>query len=639
LHANLSDAIVTSPRKQPLWGQLRVLLGERRWLIVLLGIGSVLSGVTEAGVLAIVAEVAAALVSRRTGIHIGIGPLHANASIWALLATAFGLALVRIALQVIVSSLPARIASEVQGNLRRRIFGSFTEASWAMQSRDREGHLQELMTSQVMQVSLGAVQAATMVGAFFMFGVLVIAALALDLVAAALVLGAAIALFALMRPIHAVGGRNARAFSQAQMLHAGGVSEANRLAKETRVFGAAAAQRDRINVLIARSETLFFHTQYVMRLVPNLYQSSIYLVLVGGLATIYAVDRGHVASLGAVVLLLVRAGLYGQQIQGSYTVAHQALPFLERLEQAKQRYIASALTSGTNPMPTVAKLTLQHVSFAYQADRPVLSDINCEIHGNETVGIVGPSGAGKSTLVDILLSLQLPNTGKYLINDMPVQQFRREDWQARVAYVPQEPRLIHDSIAANIRYFRELDDDAVVRAAELARIHDDVQGWPNGYDTIVGPRADAVSGGQQQRICLARALAAQPEILILDEPTSSLDPHSECLIQESLAALKHRVTLFIVAHRMSTLDICDRVIVIVDGRLDAFDTTARLVQNSPYYRTASNLAAGAASNLSAGAANRLQNEEDSSQPDNGSNSTRFDSDSTRFAESGRGLAQ
>jgi ABC-type multidrug transport system fused ATPase/permease subunit len=163
-----------------------------------------------------------------------------------------------------------------------------------------------------------------------------------------------------------------------------------------------------------------------------------------------------------------------------------------------------------------------------------------------------------------------------------------------VAYVPQEPRLIHASAAENIRHFRDLDDDAVIRGAQLARIHDDIESWPNGYETIIGPRADAVSGGQQQRICLARALAAQPEILILDEPTSALDPRSEVLIQESLTELKHKVTLFIIAHRMSTLDMCDRVMVILDGHLDAFDTIGQLERTNPYYRSASTVTVGVA---------------------------------------------
>ena len=116
--------------------------------------------------------------------------------------------------------------------------------------------------------------------------------------------------------------------------------------------------------------------------------------------------------------------------------------------------------------------------------------------------------------------------------------------------------------------------------------------WSDGYDTIVGPRADAVSGGQQQRICLARALAARPEMLVLDEPTSALDPHSEAQIGESLTVLKHELTLFIIAHRMSTLDICDRIMVIVDGRLVGFDTRVALQRSNSYYRMASELALG-----------------------------------------------
>jgi ABC-type multidrug transport system fused ATPase/permease subunit len=159
-----------------------------------------------------------------------------------------------------------------------------------------------------------------------------------------------------------------------------------------------------------------------------------------------------------------------------------------------------------------------------------------------------------------------------------------------VTYVPQEPRLLHASVAENIRFFRDLDDEAVQRAGRLARIHDDIMGWADGYETIVGPRADAVSGGQQQRICLARALVARPEMLVLDEPTSALDPTSESLIQESLMGLKQQLTLFIVAHRMSTLDICDRVMIIIDGKLTAFDTIELLRRENPYYRSALKLA-------------------------------------------------
>ncbi|MFI5003969.1 MAG: ABC transporter ATP-binding protein [Solirubrobacterales bacterium] len=573
--------------------RLRLLLGDRRGAVATLAVSSVIAGFTEAAMLAVVAQVAAALVDGSRRVHVDLGSLHLHPRVGALIAVALGLATVRLVLQAPLSILPARIGADVQARLRRDLFHAFTRASWEVQSGDREGHLQETMTSQVIQATSGAVQATTLLTALITFVILLISALALNAVAAAVVLGAAVVLFGLLRPLNSLGARRARSLSQAQMEYAGGIGEAIRVAEDTQVFGVGAAQRVRIDRLVDTAQDLFFRTWMLGRLIPNLYQSMIYILLVAGLAGLYFAGGGHAASLGAVVLLLVRAGNNGQQVQSAYQSLRQSLPFVERLQEAERRYAQSSPADGAVALPKVRSVAFEHVSFAYRPGRPVLSDISFEIFGGEAVGVVGPSGAGKSTLVQILLRLRTPAEGRYLINGLPAEQLARAAWNRRVAYVAQEPRLVHASVAENIRYFRDLPPDAVERAARLARIHDDVVGWPQGYETIVGPRADAVSGGQQQRICLARALAARPEVLVLDEPTSALDPHSEMLIQESLRSLRHELTLLVVAHRMSTLDICDRVMVIDDGRLAAFDTTALLQTHSSYYRSAAALAAGA----------------------------------------------
>jgi ABC-type multidrug transport system fused ATPase/permease subunit len=295
-----------------------------------------------------------------------------------------------------------------------------------------------------------------------------------------------------------------------------------------------------------------------------------------------------------VVLIVIRAGTYGQSVQVSYQGLRTSLPYIDRLQTTARRYADSAVADGTEPLPGVSTMAFQDVSFGYKPTRPVLRELTFEVRAGEAVGIIGPSGAGKSTLIQILLALRSPDTGSYLVNGVPVTDYRASDWHSRVSYVPQQPRLLHASVAENIRFFRDIDDAEVERAARLARIHDEVIGWPDGYGTIVGPRVDAVSGGQQQRICLARALAGHPEVLVLDEPTSALDPHSERLIQESLSTLRHELTLFIIAHRMSTLDICDRVMVIIDGRLAAFDTVDLLQKNNSYYQSATLLAASGA---------------------------------------------
>lgn len=577
-----------------LWDQLQPLLGERRRSVAALASLSVVSGFTEAGILAVVAQVAASLVSGATEVNTSIGPFQAHTSVGTLLAIAALLAVLRIVLQVPISYLPARMAADVQAHLRTDLFDAFTKASWAAQSRDREGHLQEMMTSQVVQATQGALQLTVLITALFTFAVLIVSALMLNLGAATVVLVAALALFALLRPLNALGHRRSRSLSQAQMNYAGGVGEAIRVAEETQVFGVASAQRRDIGELVDNSRDLFFRTQLLSRAIPSLYQSLLFLIIIGGLFALHAAGAGHVASLGAVVLLLVRAGTYGQQIQGSYQLLRQALPYVERLREAEQRYVESRPTIGGESLAKIDTLAFEGVSYAYQEDRPVLSGVDFEVNPGETIGIIGPSGAGKSTLVQILLRLRSPDRGRYLVNGLPVEEFSREDWHRQVAYVPQQPRLIHASVAANINYFRPLDLSTIERAGKLARIHDEVMGWAQGYETIVGPRADAVSGGQQQRICLARGLAADPRILVLDEPTSALDPRSETLLQDSLRSLSGAVTLFIVAHRMSTLDICDRVMVIIDGRVEAFDSAVSLKSKSPYYRNASAIATGAA---------------------------------------------
>jgi ATP-binding cassette subfamily B protein len=571
------------------WLRMRPFLGESRWAIVALVTASVVAGATEAGILAILAQAAVALVNG-SRIHLHLGPLHAEEDVGVLLEFAVALALARLALQGVISAIPARITADLEARLRGGTFAAFSRASWAEQSRDREGHLQELATNQVSLASTGATQSALVIVSFTCLLVLVASALVLNVVAAFGVVLAALGLFALLRPLSTVGHRQAHASSRASLNYAGGINEAVRVAEETKVFGVAGAQRQKIGGLVRAVQIPVFRVQLIARLVPGIYQSLIYLLVAGALALLYTTGTGHIAALGAVVLLLVRAGSYGQQVQASYTAVRQALPYLERIQQVQQRYDASTPLPGQRRLAAVNVLALEHVSFAYEPSRPTLSDITFAVSGGETVGIVGPTGAGKSTLVQIILGLREPSSGRYLIDGTPAHQFRHEDWCKAFTYLPQEPRLLHASVADNIRFFRHLSDDAVEHAARLAGIHSDIVKWPKGYNTVVGPRADAVSGGQQQRICLARALASQPQVLVLDEPTSALDPHAEQLIRESLAALKGRLTLFVVAHRLSTLDSCERVMVIIDGRLQAFDTPGALLSDSAYYRSASALA-------------------------------------------------
>lgn len=578
-----------------MWSELRPIIGDRLGLMGFLVVGSVVSGLAEAGLLAVVAEIASTLVKGENQLRATIGPLHLDQSVNSLLVTAVVLATVRLVAQTSVQYAPSRLASDVQARLRSNLFAAFTGASWGLQSRDREGHLQELLASQTYQATQAAINTAVLVTALATLVTVTAFAFVLSGITTLVMIVVVGALFLALRPMTLMGRRNARELSRAQLTYAGGIGEASRIAQEVHAFGVAEAQRRQLGALVDRARRLVFRTQIYARLTPVLYQSAVYLTVVAGLALLVASGRRHPASLAAVVLLLIRAGAYGQQVSTTSQLLQQSLPFLRRVRDAEERYRENQESAGARRLTLVESVQFENVSFGYDPARPVLRDVSFSVMGGEAVGVVGPSGVGKSSLAQILVGLREPTSGAYVVNGEAAGSFARTDWRRLVAFVPQEPRLIHTSVKNNIRFFRDLDDAAVERAAHLAHIHEDIMSWVDGYDTVVGPRADGVSGGQQQRICIARALAAEPQVLVLDEPTSALDPHSESRIRDSLSELKGSLTLFVVAHRMSTLDICDRVMVIVNGQLEAFDSASLLQATNHYYRSATGIAQASAS--------------------------------------------
>ncbi len=542
------------------WRRLRPLLGDRAGPVFVLAGAALGAGLAEAAVLALVAQVAVAMVGGHARIGAGLGPVRLDLGVGVALGAALALGVVRFGLSLVVGWLPARISADVQSRLRRELFGAYSRASYAEQADEPEGHLQELLTSQVSQATQAVVNVGTLLSSAAMFGALIAVAFVLSVPVALAVVVCAGGLFAVLRPFNLWARAGARDLSQANMDHAEGVSESVRMAEETQVFGATAAHRARVNGLVEVARGAFFRFQLAGRMIQSTYQSVVILLLVGGLAGLYVAGAGDLPTLGAAVLMLVRAANYGQQGQSAYVALNQMAPYLDRLDDAIGRYGTSAPPAGCRPLPPIRTLAFERVSFAYRGRDAVLRDVSFTVRAGEAIGIVGPSGAGKSTLVQLLLRLREPCAGEYLVNGEPAGSFSRADWQSRVAFVPQEPRVFRGTVADNIRFYRDLDDEAVRRAARAAHIHDEITVMPQGYDTVIGQRADAVSGGQRQRICLARALAGEPEVLVLDEPTSTLDAVSEAAVEESLRELRGKATVFVVSHRVPLLHSSDTFI-------------------------------------------------------------------------------
>jgi ATP-binding cassette subfamily B protein len=250
-------------------------------------------------------------------------------------------------------------------------------------------------------------------------------------------------------------------------------------------------------------------------------------------------------------------------IQSHLVGAERAFALLDERPDVTERPDARSLAHASGGM------AFRHVTFAYEKDGvPVLQDITFEVKPGECVGIIGATGAGKTTLLNLLTRFYDPSEGEILLDGVDLRDYRLADLRNQFAIVLQEPLLFSTSIAENIAYARpEADESEIVAAAEAANTHDFIARLPEGYETLVGERGMRLSGGERQRISLARAFLKNAPILILDEPTSSVDMKTEAAILAAMERLARGRTTFIITHRPSALKHCDVIVRIEQGRV------------------------------------------------------------------------
>ena len=561
--------------------------GNRRALALIVTTATI-GGFAEALMLVIVARLSFALASGQGDVAVHAGPLGlVTMAVPTLVAIALGLLALRVVLQFSQAWLSARTTARVNRNIRVRLVRSYLAASWALQSGERSGRLQEMLGGYAAAASGTVATVATGLVAFVSLLTFLVTALAVSALAAVGVALAALALSLVLRPVRSATRRASGRAAGANLGVATDVAELAGHALEVRIFGAERSVAGKLSEDIGTSARLNARTGFLGSLAPIVYQGSAMLFLVGAIAVLYAADVSRLGAVGGVVLIMMRSLSFGQSLQSSYQSLHQAAPPLEVLRDELDRYEAARVTRSGDPVEHIGELGLDHVSFEYEPDVPVLRDLSFRIPHGEIVGIVGPSGAGKSTLVQLILRLREPTEGRLLVDGHDVTPLALDDWYQRVSFVPQDPALFAGSIADNIRFHRDdVDEAALERAAKLANLHDEVMAWPRGYATPVGERGGQLSGGQRQRLCIARALVEEPDVIVFDEPTSSLDVKSEALVREAIAGLSPHATVFVIAHRMSTLTICHRVMVLLDGELHGFDEPERLEASNPFYREA-----------------------------------------------------
>jgi ABC-type transport system involved in Fe-S cluster assembly fused permease/ATPase subunit len=235
-------------------------------------------------------------------------------------------------------------------------------------------------------------------------------------------------------------------------------------------------------------------------------------------------------------------------------------------------------------MASAARITFEHVDFGYSPRRPILHNISFEIPPGRKVAVVGPSGAGKSTLVRLLFRFYDVTSGAIRIDGVDIRDVTQESLRKAIAIVPQDTVLFNDTIRYNIAYARpDARPEEVARAAEMAHLKTFIEGLPEGYETLVGERGLKLSGGEKQRIAIARAILKRPRIMIFDEATSALDSEAERAILQALGEISVNHTTLVIAHRLSTIVDADQIVVMVDGRIAERGDHAELLRADGVY--------------------------------------------------------
>ncbi|MDO8362940.1 MAG: ABC transporter ATP-binding protein [Actinomycetota bacterium] len=561
----------------------RLLHGHRSRVGLIAGT-SMLGGLSEAVFLVVITRAAFAITDGDDSVGI-LASRRLSVNLTVVLALA--LVLFRVSMSVAANWHSAALNADVVRDLRHKLAHGFLRSTWAAQQSARSGHLQELVTtySGSGAALLGSFSAGV-VAAFSVASLLALAT-AVDPIGSLVAVGALGVLGFTLRPLRRKVQVHARKAANDGMGLALATNEISGLGMVVHVFDVRDQVEARVDALLDEGMRSGRRLGLVRGLVPAIYTGLAYLALVGaiGLASVW--DTASLTSLGAVMLVMLRSLSYGQQLQTAYTGVASSVPAVRDVFEEIERFTDNEFVDDGDPVEVVCPLRLEHVSFHYTDGQPVLAGVSAEIHANELVGVVGPSGSGKSTLVQLLLGLRVPTEGRVLASGREIHSLRHADWARKVTFVPQSPALVHGTIAENVRFYRDGFSDAdVQRALQLAGLLDEVTAFPDGLRHQVGDRGGNLSGGQQQRLCIARALVTQPELLILDEPTSALDARSEQLVRDTLNTLRQRMTVVVIAHRLSTLDECDRIMIIQDGTISAFDTPDRLRESSNFYAEA-----------------------------------------------------
>jgi ATP-binding cassette, subfamily B, bacterial len=560
-------------------------LAQERRSILRLGMLTVVAAQAESMSLVLIALIADSIARDAGDTDLVIGPFAMHLSTAAASSLAF-VALVIAALLVFINGrLVARVKARLDREVRDLIVLSYAHADWEFQSTQKSSRAQGRLRLMGARASafvglVGWIRGAASIAVF-----VVVAAAMSPLAALIIVVFGGILSLAVL-PIRLRTRRVARRTAEVDVALAEDFGEAIDQGPDVHVFGAWPAFISRFATRSRLLQDLREHTGKLQSLLPVVYQygalTMILLILVA--AAVFKVE-GNVGSFAAAALLLLRSVQYGQMLQLSLHEIAKAVPTMEVLQH--ELYVpAPRVSPGRRALQDIEEIELRNVNYCYPgAERPALIDVSLHLRPSTIVGLAGPSGSGKSTLAQILLRLRWPTSGQYLVNGHDAEAYSAESWTRLVSHLPQQPHLLHGSLTENITYFNDsISRDQVMESLRAVGLDRLVFALPGGLDAELGPTGRSLSGGQVQRLGIARSLVRAPKLIVLDEPTSALDVAAERNVAEAINALRGRQDMIIVviAHHASTLALCDEIVVLQGGQVTAVGRADDLALESDF---------------------------------------------------------
>jgi ATP-binding cassette, subfamily C, bacterial len=498
--------------------------------------------------------------------YFGIRP-----SIGPLLFLFVGLVAFRAILLFAQQAIAARYQFGVVDQYRKRLFTQLLCAEWRWLSNQRATDMASHLVTGVGRIGAGLNQVIALIAGLTTLIAYVSTSLILSwrITIIALAVGLVVHLF--FAPLR----KQAMRLGQA-------IGVANRALQANVQEGLAAVRRTKLERAEQRQQDGFSNTVDQLRREQIAYSISVGMgdaaLQTGGAAALAMIVYAGIvwlalpfAVLLTVVLIFTRLLPIFSNIQQSYNQWLHARPAVEELDQLLADSAMAAEPSAAaepTPLPLAEAIIVDRLGFAYDSgDRSVLRDVSFQIGAGTLTAITGPSGSGKSTLADLLTGLVEPDSGSISIDGVPLTGPARQCWRASIAYVQQDGFLFHDSIRANLAWAHPYAGDDDINDALRAAAADFVFALPQGLDTVVGDAGQKLSGGERQRLALARALLGKPSLLILDEATSALDLDNEMLINQSLDALRGKLTIVVISHRHLALDRADQILKIDAGTI------------------------------------------------------------------------